>query len=75
MGILEQQEKVKIFSTVEEIKDFHFHFWSQLETAFKNYSKYQCYGDLIKRNIPFFKLYIDYILAVNDGSQADFMKL
>ena len=75
LGILEEKQRIKIFSTVEEIKEFHFHFWSQLETAFKKYSKYQCYGDLIKQNIPFFKLYIDYILAVNDGSQADLMKL
>ena len=57
------------------IKQFHEQMTEKLEQSYDSYSKYQCYGDLIKKNLPFFKLYIDYILNVNAGAQADFMKL
>jgi hypothetical protein len=38
-----------------------------MKERFQKYHKYQTYGDLIKKFIPYFKLYSTYILNAEKG--------
>lgn len=74
LKILSDLENKKLFSTIESILAFHRYLEQELSARFEKYHKYQTYGDLIKKNIPFFKLYTDYI-EYADEAQALLLKL
>lgn len=52
----------------------HQFFYEQLQTKYEKYEKYQTYGDIIKKNFPFFQIYTDYVLYA-DEAQALLIKL
>lgn len=60
---------MKLFSTIESIHTFHKQFHEALNAKFSNYDKYQTYGDIFRKNIPFFKLYNDYILYADQAEK------
>ena len=60
---------MKLFSTIEPILAFHSHFLQELNKKFEKYEKYQTFGDVFLKNIPFFKIYTDYIMYADDAQK------
>ena len=62
LNILSEDQKRMLFSSIVEIRDFHESMYEILKKEYDNYDDKQCYGLILRKFIPFFKLYTDYIL-------------
>ena len=60
---------MKLFSTIEAILTFHEHFEKQISAKFSKYEKYQTFGDVFIKNIPYFKIYTDYIMYADEAEK------
>lgn len=72
LGTLGQEQRRFLFSSIVEIRDFHISMYEVLVKEYENYSDSQCYGTILRKFIPFFKLYTDYIL--NAEAAQKFLK-
>jgi hypothetical protein len=59
---INEEQKRLLFSSIVEIRGFHENMEVELRKQYENYNEDQCYGIILKKSIPYFKLYKDYIL-------------
>ena len=76
MEILSLDQQRKLFSSIVEIKDFHEALFATLKAEYEKYRDEQEYAPIIRKFIPFFKLYTDYILNAESAQRflQDLMK-
>jgi breakpoint cluster region protein len=68
MNLGEEQMRL-LFSSISEIRSFHCDMLGHLRKDFDSYSEQQQYGRTLKKYIPFFKLYTDYILNAESAQR------
>jgi hypothetical protein len=69
LQVLNEAQVRKLFSSIVEIKDFHEAMHAALKAEYANYSNEQLYAPILRKFIPFFKLYTDYILNAESAQR------